>query len=82
MVSLCLKPPFLLLIFLFSFYKIENHFNLFPVEIAKLITEKRIEELQFSLTKGTWKTKQWQLPFRDTSPGFEINVWLSESTAK
>jgi len=60
----------------------ENHFDLFPAEIAKLITDKRIEELQFSLTKNSWRTKQWMYPYRDTSPGVEINVWLSDSTLK
>lgn len=62
--------------------KTENHFDLFPAEIAKLITDKRVQELRFSLTKNGWKTKQWGYPFRDASPGFEINVWFGESTLR
>lgn len=60
----------------------ENHFDLFPAEIAKLITDKRIEELRFSLSKGNWKIKQWGYPLRDTTPGVELNVWFSETNAK
>ena len=50
--------------------------------MARLITDKRVQELQFSLTKNGWSTKQWGYPFRDASPGFEINVWFGESTPR
>lgn len=61
---------------------LEHHFDLFPAEIAKLITEKRLEELKFSLTKSNWKTKEWKYPFRDTTSGVELSVWFSKSNSK